>query len=111
MIFTLPPEYLTLVDRAAELLSVGRQGTDRRSRDVLERLAHRVRTLAEDQALLSLRTTQEVADELGIDRSRVRRLADARGLGARIGRERVFRPSDVDAMRSRPPGRPRRPAP
>jgi hypothetical protein len=44
----------------------------------------------------NLRTSQQVADELGITSSLVRRRADERQVGYQIGsRDRVFTPEDV----------------
>ena len=53
-------------------------------------------------------TTTEAAAELGIDESRVRRIASDRGLGYKLGRDWRFTDGDVEAMRSRVPGRPRK---
>ncbi len=53
-------------------------------------------------------TAQEVADELGVSRRRVHSLAGSRGLGRIVGGQRMFAPSEVDAMRERTPGRPSR---
>ena len=55
-----------------------------------------------------LRSTAEVAAELGIDETRVRRLATSRGLGRRVGRSWAFTTTEVDAMRHRVTGRPRK---
>lgn len=52
-------------------------------------------------AVSELRTTQQVADDLGIDSSLVRRYASQRGIGWNIGRDWLFRPEDVEAVRSR----------
>jgi len=57
-----------------------------------------------------LRTGAQVASELGLDESRVRRMAKVRGLGRSIGQARVYTPSEVDAMRTRTTGRPRKEA-
>lgn len=48
-----------------------------------------------------LLTTQQVAEQLGIDGSQVRRLARARGVGWLIGMDRLFRPEDVERLRER----------
>lgn len=55
-----------------------------------------------------LRPTVEVAAELGITPIRVRQLATARGLGQRYGKNLLFSQPDIDAMRIRTPGRPRK---
>lgn len=62
-------------------------------------------------ALAELRTTEQVATELGLSVSRVRALARSRRVGWEVGRDRrqiLFRPEDVDAMRVRVNGRPPR---
>ena len=57
-------------------------------------------------------TTTQVAAELGIHPSRVRRLAISRGLGTKItDRLWLFTAEEVEKMRTREPGRPRKPAP
>lgn len=53
-------------------------------------------------------TTTDVAAELGIDESRVRRMAADRGLGYKLGRDWRFSDDDINAMRERAPGRPRK---
>ena len=53
-------------------------------------------------------TTLDVAAALGIDPSRVRRMAVKRHLGQHHGREWLFTRADVEAMRVRTPGRPAR---
>lgn len=53
----------------------------------------------------SLYSTTEAAQMLGVDVSRVRRMAANRGLGQHVGRAWVFTVGDIDAMRDRPPGR------
>ena len=47
-------------------------------------------------------TTREVADDLGINVSRVRVLADQLGIGRKIGRDWVFSAADLEALRRRP---------
>lgn len=53
-----------------------------------------------------LYTTQSAARELGIDQSRVKRMAATRGLGRKLGRAWLFSREDLEAMRSRKRGRP-----
>ncbi len=55
-----------------------------------------------------LLTTAQVAALLGISRDRVPRLARSRGVGRRVGRDWLFSPAEVAALRLRKPGRPRR---
>ncbi len=52
-------------------------------------------------------TTEMVAKELGISERRVLQLAHERGLGHKVGRDFIFSPQDIEAMRERRPvGRP-----
>ena len=56
-----------------------------------------------------LYTAAQVAAELGITGRRVRQLAKARGLGQKIGpRALVFTEAEVDSLRVRKTGRPRK---
>lgn len=60
-------------------------------------------------ATAALLSTADVASELGISQQRVRQLAASRNLGQRIGqRSLAFSAADIDAMRSRVSGRPRK---
>jgi hypothetical protein len=52
-------------------------------------------------AIAELVTTQQVADDLGITVSLVRRYARERGIGWEIGRDWLFRPEDVERLRAR----------
>lgn len=54
-------------------------------------------------------TTKQVAERLGIDPSRVIRLAAKYGIGAKLGRDWLFTAADVDALRDRSTGKPGRP--
>jgi hypothetical protein len=58
--------------------------------------------------LPELFTASEVAGQLGLSRQRVSALAHSRGLGLRKGTVLLFTPDDVDAMRVRTPGRPKK---
>jgi hypothetical protein len=53
-------------------------------------------------------TAEQAAAELGIHASRVRRIAANRGLGRKHGSAWAFTATDIDAMRTRTPGRPAR---
>lgn len=75
---------------------------------VVRRLAHEAYAIGHDAAIHELITVPQAAVELGITEGRVRTIARARNLGWRIGREYLFQPADIDAMRDRKPGRPRR---
>jgi predicted RNase H-like HicB family nuclease len=52
--------------------------------------------------------TQNVAEQLGLSEDRVRKLAASRGLGRKWGRDLFFTESDVEAMKVRKPGRPKK---
>lgn len=56
-------------------------------------------------ALSQLMPVDAVASLLGVTRSYVHRLAREADIGWTIGRERLFTPTDVEAMRNRPDGR------
>lgn len=58
-------------------------------------------------AMTELMTTQDMADTLGVHQSRVRAIAQRRGIGWLIGRDRLFRPEDIERMRPGKPGRPK----
>lgn len=58
----------------------------------------------------TLYSTNEAATRLGIDPSRVRRLAERYGIGQKIGpRAWVFTDGDLDRLRSISTGKPGRP--
>jgi len=68
-----------------------------------------MQTHTPDTSLGDLRTTEQVAAELGISARQVQALARARGVGARLGpppHAILFTPADVDALRIRKVGRP-----
>ena len=74
---------------------------------IAERLAHESYEYGRHQALIELRTTEQLMMELGLSRARIQQLARARNLGWKISeRVRVFTPADIEAMRIRRPGRP-----
>jgi len=54
--------------------------------------------------------TSNVAEQLGLSEDRVRKLAASRGLGRKWGRDLFFTESDVEAMKARKPGRPKKSA-
>lgn len=85
-------------------------GAPVRSPTIIERVVRRIaqRAFAHGQATAwhEARSTEQAAEELGVSVRRVRALARSRGLGTRIGRDLLFTPEDVDAMRERRPGRP-----
>ena len=78
-------------------------------RRIITRTAEQAYEAGRDAAVGDLLTPPQVAEILSIDRTRVLRLAKSRGVGWRFGRDWLFRPADVDAMRERTPGRPMNP--
>ena len=50
-------------------------------------------------AMMSLLTTEEVAEMLGVDHSTVVRRAQRKGVGWKIARDFVFTPEDVEKLR------------
>jgi hypothetical protein len=59
-------------------------------------------------AIRELLTSDQAATRLNLTRARVLALARSRNVGWRIGRDVLFRPEDIDALRIRMPGRPRK---
>lgn len=53
-------------------------------------------------------TTDDVAAELGVSQRRVLQLADSRGTGKKFGKSVMFRPSEIEDMRPKAVGRPRK---
>ncbi len=58
-------------------------------------------------AIMELMTTEQMAGELGVSVRRVQAIANRRGVGWSIGRDVLFRPEDIEAMRPGKPGRPK----
>lgn len=56
---------------------------------------------------VSLLSTNEVAEQLGVTPRRVLALAADRGVGQRFGRSVMFHPDDLERLRPNPVGRPR----
>lgn len=54
-----------------------------------------------------LKTTREVAEELGVSHRRVNALSTNRGVGRLIGGVKMFTPHEVGRLQRRDPGRPR----
>ena len=108
--FPIDPRLVEPIARAISDLETG--FTIDRLDHVVHRLAAQAFAAGRGAALLELRTTEQIAAELGVSRARIQQLARTRNLGWKItDRVRVFTAADVDAMRSRIPGRPRSPAP
>ena len=76
------------------------------SREVMVRsrltaLAQRAYSHGESAAIMSLITTQQMAAILGREESTVRRLAARHDIGWKTGRDRIYRPEDVERFRQR----------
>jgi hypothetical protein len=69
-------------------------------------VAQEAATVATDMSRLDLVAGDMAAEELGITRQRVWKLARSRGLGWQVEKAWIFTPAEVDAMRDRVPGRP-----
>ena len=55
---------------------------------------------------MTLYTTAQVAERLGLSRRRVLALALSRGLGRKLGRDWIFDEEDIEGMQIRVAGRP-----
>ena len=53
-------------------------------------------------AIAELLTGPQVAAILGLNESRIRQIAIAHGLGWQVGRDRLYRPEDVERLRALP---------
>lgn len=79
--------------------------TEHRLRTVLERMAHRVAVDAGNDALMTLRTADELADEMGVSPRRMRAIIRNRherlGVGWQVPgtRQWLVRPSEIDSLR------------
>ena len=78
---------------------------EHRLRTVLERMAHRVAVDAGNDALMTLRTADELADELGVSPRRMRAIIRNRherfGVGWQVPgtNQWLVRPSEVESLR------------
>jgi len=85
-----------------------------RLRFALETVAQAAFTAGGDYALMSLMTANDVADKLGISVRRVRAIAANRharfGVGYKVPgtSQWLFRPTEIEALRPGPNGRPRK---
>ncbi len=84
--------------------------TSRESAEVRRDHMERAYQQGRHDAVSELRTSDEVATELGISRRAVQYRAAKLGVGWQVGpRAILFRPEDVEALRNAPlPGRPKR---
>jgi hypothetical protein len=95
-------DYNHLVDQLSPV-------TRYRDAAIIARALHEGYRRGRVDALADLLTTEQVAAELGLTAPRIRALAQSRNVGWKIGRDYLFRPEDVAALRVRIPGRPRKP--
>jgi hypothetical protein len=97
---SLHPEY----DRLTDQLS---PATRYRDAAIIARALHEGYRRGRVDAIADLLTSAQVADDLGITRVQVIRLAGSQGVGWRIGRDVLFTPDDLATLHARPvPGRP-----
>lgn len=89
----LSPEIARTLDELASLVPATM------AREVLDALAHRAYEHGRAAAIAELLTTQQVAALLGVTDSHVRRLAGQHEVGWLIGRDRLYRPEDVERLR------------
>ena len=64
-------------------------------RDYMMWVAKRAYDKGRESARMEILTSEEVADQLGVDRTTVWRRAQARGVGWKTGRDVLFWPEDV----------------
>lgn len=91
------------IDRTLEELASIVPATTAREvmvRSRLTALAQRAYSHGESAAILSLITTQQMAAILGRDESTVRRVAARHDIGWMIGRDRIYRPEDIERFRA-----------
>lgn len=90
------------IDRAVDALAGpngARTVTENHARHVCEQLARHAYTEGRNDALRELRTTDDAVAALGVTRAYVNRLAKRHNIGWHIGRDRLFRPEDIETLR------------
>lgn len=101
----------TAIAEAKETLGEGKLSPSRLDH-ALTVLAQRVEAAARDYTLSNLRTVDDLAAEFGVNRSRIRALAQERherfGVGMKFGNSWLWTAEEVEQMRPGPPGRPRK---
>lgn len=73
--------------------------TEHRARHVCTQLAQRAYTEGRHAAIRELQTTDDAVAALGVTRAYVNRLASRHNIGWHIGRDRLFRPEDIETLR------------
>lgn len=90
------------IDRAVDALA-GPNGaqvvTEHRARTIATQLAQRAFAEGQRAAIRELHTTDDAAAALGVTRQYVNRLATRHDIGWHIGRDRLFRPEDIETLR------------
>lgn len=80
--------------------------TETRMRTALDQVAQIAYREGDNQALLSLMTTEDMAAKLNVTPRRVRALAARRRVGWQVSRHTwIFKTSDIESLRPGPPGR------
>ena len=92
------PEIVRALDELASLVPAT-MAREVMVRGRLEALAHRAFEHGRAAAIHELLTTQQMAAILGITDSHVRRLAKRHDVGWLVGRDRLYRPEDVERLR------------
>lgn len=69
-------------------------------RDRLAELAQHAYRAGAHQALMSLRTSAQVAEIIGVTQSHTRHLSRKHGVGWDIGRDILYTPADVERLRA-----------
>lgn len=100
------------IDEAAESIGEGRP-SPARLHHALTVLTQRVASATRGYELLNLRSVDDLAEEFGVNRQRIRALAQERherfGVGMKFGRSWLWSVSEIDAMRpALTAGRPRK---
>lgn len=96
------PTVTAAIAQAVTDLGDVRRQSPARTQAILDALAQRVAAITRDDTLLGLRSTAEVAAELGVDVSTVRYAAQRRaeqGGGHKVGRSWIWSAEEVDAIR------------
>lgn len=78
---------------------------------MMREVAHRADAIGRDEALLSLKTTRDLADEWGVSLRRaqaiVKNASERWGVGMHVGRDWIVTPEEAERIRPGEPGRPR----
>ncbi len=90
------------IDEAMEIIGEGRPSPTR-TLTALQRMAQRVAGYSRDYTLLNLRTVEDVAEEFGVSRQAIRRIAADRherfGTGMKLGNTWVWSVEEIEMLR------------